>query len=185
MTQTKSFTNVEVKSASKGTVSAVFSTFNVIDHDGDVTLPSAITNGAAVVISAYGHGSHQGALPVGKGLIRTTSTEAILEGQFFLQTSAGRETFEVVKELGELAEWSYSLHDVVAKTGEWGGRVAQILHSIRVKEVSPVLIGAGISTRTLAAKSATSTPADVHEIATAHRIRVGMQTLSARYPNHP
>jgi hypothetical protein len=183
VTQTKSF-NVAVKSASKGTVSAVFSTFNVVDLDGDVTLPGAITNGAPVVISAYGHGSHQGALPVGKGVIRTTSSEAILEGQFFLNTTAGRETFEVVKELGELGEWSYSLHDVVSKTGEWGGRIAQILESIRVKEVSPVLLGAGLGTRTLAAKSAgSSTPADIRDIATQHRIRTGMQTLATRYPN--
>ena len=148
----KTITGIEVKSADKGTVSAVFSTFNVIDKDGDVTLPGAIADGAEVVISAYGHQSHYGALPVGKGVIRTTETQAILDGTFFLNTTAGRDTFEVVKELGPLGEWSYSLHDVVSKTGEMAGQRANFLESIFVKEVSPVLIGAGVGTTTLSTK---------------------------------
>lgn len=152
----KTISGFTVKSAEKGEVEAVFSTFNVIDKDGDVTLPGAIKDGAEVVISAYGHQSHYGALPVGKGVIRTTDTEAILNGTFFLNTTAGRETFEVVKELGALGEWSYSLHDIVSKSGEVEGRPVNYLESIFVKEVSPVLIGAGVNTRTLAAKGLTS-----------------------------
>jgi hypothetical protein len=148
----KTITGFTVKSAEKGEVEAVFSTFNVIDKDGDVTLPGAIKDGAEVVISAYGHQSHYGALPIGKGVIRTTETEATLQGKFFLNTTAGRDTFEVVKELGPLGEWSYSLHDVVSKAGEINGQRVNFLESIFVKEVSPVLIGAGVNTRTLIAK---------------------------------
>lgn len=148
----KTIGGVTVKSAEKGEVSAVFSTFNVIDKDGDVTLPGAIPDGLEVVISAYGHQSHFGALPAGKGIIRTTETEAILEGQFFMATEAGRDTFEVVKELGGLGEWSYSLHDVKSHYGEFDGQQANFLESIFVKEVSPVLRGAGVNTRTLVAK---------------------------------
>lgn len=149
----KTFHDVRVKDADKGLVEAVFSTFNVLDSDGDITLPGAIKDGAEVVISAYGHQSHWGSLPVGKGRIRTTDTEAILEGQFFLDTTGGRETFAVVKELGPLGEWSYSLHDVTSKSGEIDGRRVNYLESIGlIKEVSPVLMGAGVNTRTLAAK---------------------------------
>ncbi|MCF6376906.1 hypothetical protein L2K70_04760 [Nocardioides KLBMP 9356] len=148
----KTITGFTVKSADKGEVEAVFSTFNVIDKDGDVTLPGAIKDGAEVVVSAYGHQSHYGALPVGKGVIRTTETEAKAELKFFLNTTAGRETFEVVKELGPLGEWSYSLHDVISKAGEINGQRVNFLESIFVKEVSPVLIGAGVNTRTLVAK---------------------------------
>lgn len=148
----KTITGFTVKSAEKGTVEAVFSTFNAIDKDGDVTLPGAIKDGAEVVISAYGHQSHYGALPVGKGTIKATETEATLQGKFFLNTTAGRDTFEVVKELGPLGEWSYSLHDVVSKAGEINGQRVNFLESIFVKEVSPVLIGAGVNTRTLVAK---------------------------------
>lgn len=149
----KTFSGVTVKDADKGQVSAVFSTFDVVDKDGDLTLPGAIKDGTEVVISAYGHQSHYGQLPVGKGVIRTTKTEAILDGQFFLNTTAGRETFEVVKELGPLGEWSYSLHDVTRKSSEVDGRYVSIIEDIAlIKEVSPVLIGAGVNTRTLVAK---------------------------------
>lgn len=154
MSTHKTLAGVTVKSIDQGEVSAVFSTFNVIDKDGDVTLPGAIKNGTEVVISAYGHESWRGLLPVGKGVIRTTTREAILEGRFFLETTAGRETFETVKQLGDLQEWSYSLSDVDAYSGEFGGRPAQFLRSITVKEVSPVLVGAGVDTRTLATKAA-------------------------------
>lgn len=152
----KTFTGLTVKAADKGEVSAVFSTFNVKDHDGDVTLPGAISDGAQVVISAYGHRSHYGALPAGKGIIRTTDTEAILEGRFFMNTAHGRDTFEVVKELAEEQEWSYSLHDVKSHYGEFGGEPANFLDYIRIKEVSPVLLGAGINTRTLGTKGVDS-----------------------------
>jgi len=152
----KTLRDVVVKSADKGEVSAVFSTFNVIDKDGDVTLPGAIRDGTEVVISAYGHTSHGemgGKLPVGKGVIRTTESEAIMHGRFFLNTTDGRETFEVVKELGPLGEWSYDLTNVKSYLGELDGQRAQFLESISVKEVSPVLIGSGVNTRTLSVKS--------------------------------
>lgn len=149
----KTLQRFEVKDAVKGEVSAVFSTYNVIDKDGDVTLPGAIKDGTEVVISAYGHKSWEGLLPVGKGVIRATDTEAILEGQFFLSTTAGRETFEVVKELGKKQEWSYSLQNVTAEQGELEGQPVRFIKSVgTIKEVSPVLVGAGVNTRTLATK---------------------------------
>lgn len=160
---TKTMSGVTVKDADKGLVSAVFSTFgtledaiagkDVIDKDADITLPGAIKDGMEVVISAYQHQSHYGALPVGKGVIRTTNAEAIIDAQFFLSTAAGRDTFEVVKELGPLQEWSYSLHNVVRKSAEVNGRPVSVIEEIGlIKEVSPVLIGAGVQTRTLVAK---------------------------------
>lgn len=153
MQKQKTLQGVTVKDADQGIVEAVFSTFNVVDKDGDITLPGAIKDGTEVVISAYGHRSHWGELPVGKGVIRTSKTEAILEGQFFMNTDGGRETFEVVKELGPLGEWSYSLHDVKSRSGEIDGQSVNYLEEIgHIKEVSPVLIGAGVNTRTLVAK---------------------------------
>lgn len=150
---TKTISGVEVKDAEKGTVSAVFSTFDVVDKDGDLTLPGAIKDGMEVVISAYQHQSHYGALPVGKGVIRTTKTEALLDGQFFLDTAHGADTFKTVKNLGPLQEWSYSLHNVTRKSSEIDGQMVSIIEDIGlIKEVSPVLIGAGVQTRTLVAK---------------------------------
>lgn len=150
---TKHLRGVEVKDADKGEVTAVFSTFNVIDLDGDVTLPGAFEDGTPVRISAFGHASWGSALPVGKGVIRATDTEAVLEGRFFLNTSHGRDTFEVVKEMGEMQEWSYSVEPTKHSFGEFDGRRVQFLEKLKgPHEVSPVLAGAGINTRTLAVK---------------------------------
>jgi len=150
---TKSF-NVTIKNADRGEITAVFSTFNVIDSDGDVTLPGAFEDGVEVPISAYGHTSWQGALPVGKARIRQTDTQAILEGQFFMETQAGRDTFTVVKELGDLGQWSYGFDIVKHSFGEFEGRQVRFLERVKVHEVSPVLVGAGVGVRTLVAKAA-------------------------------
>jgi len=176
----KSLRGIAVKNADKGEVTAVFSTFNVVDKDGDVTLPGAIPDGAEVVISSYGHTSHGGVLPVGKGVIRTTDTEAMLHGQFFLDTTAGRETFEVVKQLGPLQEWSYSLNDVKSHLGEFDGKHVQFLESIFVKEVSPVLIGAGENTRTLAVKAAKNRDAETPMSEYTRAIRPHKAAVTAR-----
>jgi hypothetical protein len=158
----KQLSRVEIKDAAKGDVSAVFSTFNVRDSDGDVTLPGAFEEGAPVVISSYNHTSWGGNRPVGKGKIRTTKSEAILDGRFFMDTVDGRETFEVVKGLAEssLGEWSYGFDIEEAESGTFDGDEVQFLKRLKVFEVSPVLRGAGINTRTLAVKALTG-PAEL------------------------
>jgi hypothetical protein len=151
----KSLSRVEIKSADKGEVSAVFATFNVKDSDGDVTLPGAFTDGAPVVISAYNHGSWGGSLPVGKGKIRLTKAEAIMDGQFFMDTPDGRNTFTIVKALAEsgLGDWSYGYNIIDGEHGTFDGEDVQFLKRLDVYETSPVLKGAGVNTRTLATKA--------------------------------
>ena len=144
---------VEVKDAAAGLVEAVIATYNVIDSDRDVTPPGAFTDGEQVLISAFGHQSWSGALPVGKGVIRSTDTEARLDGRFFMETAAGADTFRVVKELGELGQWSYGYDAVKYSYGEQDGQRVRFLEQLKVHEVSPVLIGAGVGTRTVSAKS--------------------------------
>lgn len=145
---------VEVKDAAQGLVTAVFCTFDVIDLDGDVIMKEAIPDGAPVRISAYNHESWNGAMPVGKGIIRTTATEAILEGQFFLNTTHGHDAFEVVKQMGDLQEWSWGFDIDDAEPATVDGRTVRRIKRTVVHEVSPVLLGAGLHTRTLATKGA-------------------------------
>ncbi|MDI9885910.1 HK97 family phage prohead protease [Streptomyces sp. HNM0645] len=151
---TKTLRGVEIKDESKGEVTAVFATLGVRDHDGDFTRDGAFTDGAPVRISAYGHKSWDGLLPVGKGVIRIKGKKAILEGQFFMSTTHGRDTFETVKELSEagLQEWSYGFDINEYSFGEEKGQQVRYLDRVTVHEVSPVLLGAGIGTRTLSAK---------------------------------
>lgn len=141
------------KAASNGEVTAIFARLNVVDADQDVTLPGAFQQGAPTVISAYGHKSWEGALPVGKGEISTSGDLAILTGQFFMSTQPGRDTFETVRELGPLGQWSYGYDAPEVGYGEWSdGQQVRYLKRLIVHEVSPTLRGSGVRTMTLSAK---------------------------------
>lgn len=136
----------------EGAFRATFAHFNQYDKDGDVTLPGAFTNGQQVRIARWGH--NWADLPVGKGTIHTNGQRAWVDGQFFTETQAGRETYLTVKALGDLQEWSYGFAIEEHSFGDFEGREARFLRKLNVFEVSPVMIGAGNDTRTERIKSA-------------------------------
>jgi HK97 family phage prohead protease len=146
--KTKTFrAAMEIKANGQpGEFRAVFSTFNVIDHDGDVTLPGAFKDNAAVRISYWGHRWQD--LPVGRGVIHQDEKQAWVDGVFFLETQAGKETYLTVKGLGDLQEWSYGYDILNSELGKQDGQDVRFLKALEVPEVSPVLLGAGIDTRT-------------------------------------
>lgn len=152
---TKTLHRVQIKDADRGVVEAVFATFNTVDKDGDVTLAGAFTDGATVPVSAYGHTSWEGRLPVGYATIRQTDAEAVATAQFLMDTQHGADTFRTVKSLHQrgLGEWSYGYEPAEFHFGEVDGRRVRFLSRQQVFEVSPVLVGAGVGTRTLSAKA--------------------------------
>jgi hypothetical protein len=142
----------------KGIVTAVFSTFNTIDMHGDWTPPDAMEEGAKFVVSQYGHSAYAGELPAGDGYIKLTRKEARAVCQFYMDTPHGKATFRTVKRLHEsgLGEWSYGYEPTEYHFEEKQGRMCCVLDKIKVFEVSPVLRGAGVNTRTIDAKSGAS-----------------------------
>jgi hypothetical protein len=151
--KTKSLADVKIVDAAKGEVKAIFATLNVKDHDGDVTLPGAFAKGEKVRVSAYNHASWgPGMLPVGKGVIREDGDTAVADLKFFMDTQIGRDHFTIVKELEDLGEWSYGYDILDAEPGKKDGEEVQFLKKLKVHEVSPVLLGAGLGTRTVSAK---------------------------------
>ncbi len=162
----------DFKMSSDGKFSALVAPFLSVDKQGDVTLPGAFGAGQPILISAYGHGSWgagAAVLPVGKGIIRDEGTlGGVVEGQFNLNTFAGKETYETVKFSAELQEWSYSLPKIdsemmtlvelrqagfnVMANGASDTEQLRVLKRITVNEASPVLMGAGNGTRTLSIK---------------------------------
>jgi hypothetical protein len=156
--QHKSFTGIEFKKDKPGSFTARIATLNVIDKDGDVTLPGAFPEGKEILISAYQHGSWLGGLPVGKGMIHADDKEAVVEGQFNLNTETGKEHYETVKFSPELTEWSYGFSILeLEENSDWNKNkdVLRVLKRLDVFEASPVLRGAGENTTTLAIKSDT------------------------------
>lgn len=171
-----------VKAGDRGEVEAIIARFRSVDHDGDWTLPGAFEDGAPVVIGGYGHQSWAGALPVGRGVLRATSTDARIVGQFWLDTEAGREHFRIAKHLGALGEWSYSyrpleLGELTPELRSLG--VRRVLKRVAVDEVSLVLRGAGVGTQTVSVKCTDCAARErVDQIASARRELARFHRLS-------
>ncbi|GGV64525.1 HK97 family phage prohead protease [Streptomyces massasporeus] len=156
--------DVELKSTgTRGEVLAAFSIFNEVDSDADVVLPEAIPHGIEVPMSAFNHKSWEGALPVGKGVVSVDSRRATFTAKFF-DTTGGRDTYETLRQLGPLAQWSWGFDVTESERGTFEGRRVRFIKRVRLYEVSPVLVGANQNTRTLAIKSADATRADLLRI---------------------
>lgn len=134
-----------------GEFSATFAYFNVVDKMGDVTLPGAIPNGKSVAIAQWKHKWDDP--PAGRGVIHADESKAWVEGKFNLKTSYGRDTYEVVRDMAELQQWSYGYRPVDKYFGMKDDRKVRFLKTLDVFEVSPVLIGAGNGTKTDSIKS--------------------------------
>lgn len=190
----KTFSGFDLKDASKGEVSARIATLNVKDHDGDVVLPGFFPEESQVVISAYGHQTWQGALPVGRGTVRPEGDAAIFDGKFFMDTSQGRDTFLTVKQVADLQEWSWG-YDVLpgaAKKGEKDGEQVRFLGPLedgsaggKIHEVSPVLVGASVGTGTLSIKGRKILDSELEEeLSAAGTARYGSATAYVWLADH-
>lgn len=153
--RTKGIVFKEDEGGEPGEFKAAFAQLNVVDHDGDVTVPGAFMDGQQVRISYWGHRWQD--LPVGRGEIHADGQWAWVDGKFFLNTEAGRETYQTVKELGDLQEWSYGFDVNAAEPGVFDGQQVNFLKALTVYEVSPVMLGAGIGTHTVAIKAVKGT----------------------------
>lgn len=157
----KAFRGFAIKDADRGEIEAVVATLNVVDKDGDIIRKGALGGSAAVTMSAWGHDAIFGATPAGKGTLVEEKSQLRFAGRVFLSTTNGRETFEVLKEMGEDQEWSFGFRvtgwevpsDEEKKAGAW-----RVITKMEAFEVSPVLVGAGVNTRTTSIKQADGDP---------------------------
>lgn len=140
-----------------GEFRATFATLNVIDLDQDVTVPGAFEEGQEVIVEPW---NHSWDLPAGKGAIHADDSKAWIDGVFFLDTEAGRENYRTVKNLGSLAQWSYTFKVESASHGEFESQDVQFLEKLDTIGVSPVTRGAGLETRTELIKSSRINPAE-------------------------
>jgi hypothetical protein len=156
-TALKVFRGFTIKDADKGEVAADVCTLGVVDKDGDIVRRGALAGKAPVVMSAWGHDAMYGQRPAGKGTLVESGNRLHFEGRVFLNTTGGRETFEVLKEMGEDQEWSFGFRvtgweepsEDERKAGAW-----RVITKMDAFEVSPVLIGAGVDTGTTRIKAA-------------------------------
>jgi HK97 family phage prohead protease len=131
-----------------GAIEAVFSTFNVIDRGGDIVLPGAIEHGKEVGMVW----AHDWSKIVGKGTTEVTPERAVYKGQFFLDTTAGMDAYRTVKNMGALQAFSWGFLIKDAAYEQRDGEAVRLIKSTEMFEVSPVLVGEGRGTGTLALK---------------------------------
>ena len=148
--------DIELKDDS-GQVEAVFSIFNSLDSDGDVVMPGAVKSGFKnnQVPMVW---SHKWDMPIGKGTINQDNDKAIFKGEFFMDTESGKEAYNLVKNMGDMQQWSfgYKVNDSEFAKADGQDSDARYLKDLTVYEVSPVLVGANQDTYTLAIKSNTA-----------------------------
>ena len=159
--------DIELKDESDQ-VEAVFSLFNSIDSDGDVVMPGAVKSGFKnnQVPMVW---SHKWDMPIGKGTITQDDSKAVFKGEFFMDTESGKEAYNLVKNMGDMQQWSfgYKVNDSEydkAKDKEGKTTNARYLKDLTVYEVSPVLVGANQDTYTLAIKSNTELLKEIAEV---------------------
>lgn len=162
---------MSIKAVGEGKATVVFATMEAWDKDGEWTEQGAFGEQIAKIA-----GAHDWRVPgLGKATIRESGNDAIAELEFNLDIHAAKDWFTALKyEFDNRipSEFSYGFDVTAEEYGERDGRKGRILKALKVHEVSPVMIGAGVNTRTLAAKGAGMTMDEQEEIALDYLDRV-------------
>jgi len=126
-------------------IEAVFSLFDTIDSDNDVTKSNALRSGYTgnKVPLVW---NHDWSKVIGRGIIETDNQKAVFKG-YFLNTEAGKEAYETVKAMQDMQQFSYGFQVMKSSKGKHidskGEEVpVRVLEDVKVWEVSPVLVGA-------------------------------------------
>jgi len=143
-----SFKNAPIELKEEGDkryIEAVFSLFDTIDSDNDVTKANALRSGYSgnKVPLVW---NHDWSKVIGRGIIETDNQKAVFKG-YFLDTEAGKEAYETVKAMQDMQQFSYGFQVMKSSKGTHidskGEEVpVRVLEDVKVWEVSPVLVGA-------------------------------------------
>ncbi len=124
---------------------AVFSLFDTVDSDNDVTKAGALRSGYVgnKVPLVW---NHDWSKVIGRGVIESDNQKAVFKG-YFLNTEAGKEAYETVKAMRDMQQFSYGFQVLKSEEGTHidskGEEVpVRVLEDVKVWEVSPVLVGA-------------------------------------------
>lgn len=135
-----------------GTGLARIATLSAVDSDGDTYARGAFGEQQVKVLPAH----DSMAVPIGRARVFEREDEALAEFRLNLDTAAGREWHAALKfdfESGQpLQEWSYGFRIVDSSTEVRDGQRVRVLKKLKVHEISPVVLGAGVGTATLALK---------------------------------
>ncbi len=153
----KSLTIETVDEAGKGR--ARIAQLSAIDSDGDTYQPGAFSwaEGGGQWCSILPAHDRR-AMPLGKAWVFEEGDWALADFYLNLETAAGRDWHATLKfDLAKgkpVQEWSYGFQVLDADHQQRGYEWQRKLKQLKLDEISPVLRGAGVGTRTLSIKSA-------------------------------
>lgn len=165
-----------LRKAEQGELEAVFAfTGGEPDLDNDITLPGAFDwKRQECVLEPWNH--NYGELPVGKGtIVEEADGRVVFKGRVFTQTTSGRDHWHALKELGPLAQWSYSFQILSSRPGKHRGQPVRYLEKLAVSGVGPVTRAAQPASYTASVKSRRGTRALLAEIDALHTRLLDMQ----------
>lgn len=145
---------IEIKQLdAEGSGLARIATLSAVDADGDTYAPGAFGEQHVKVLPAH----DTMAVPLGRARLYEEGDEALADFQLNLATTAGKDWHAALKfdfDSGRpLQEWSYGFRVIEADTETRDGERVRVLKKLKVHEISPVVLGAGAGTGTLAMKS--------------------------------
>tara|TARA_R100000773_G_scaffold392_1_gene699 strand:- start:2569 stop:3627 length:1059 start_codon:yes stop_codon:yes gene_type:complete len=123
---------------------AVFSLFDKVDSDNDITVSGALKSGyeGNKVPLVW---NHDWSKVIGRGVIESDNEKAVFKG-YFLNTESGKEAYETVKQMRDMQQFSYGFQvldsETSTATDSKGEEIpVRVLKDVKVWEVSPVLVG--------------------------------------------
>lgn len=139
-----------------GSGTAQIATIGVKDHDGDIMLPGAFTEGQTITIQPSHNWMH---VPLGKGTIRIDGIKVLVDFKLNIESASGKEWHSWLKfDLQNgvpIQEWSWGWESNTLKfrLETIDGESVRLFEKVNVIEASPVLRGAGTETGTVAIKT--------------------------------
>jgi hypothetical protein len=133
-----------LKDGDVGEFEAVFSTFDVVDLDGDIVRRSAITEGQKIPL-LWGHDFSSP--PIATGIVHTTDKHAVVRGSF-IDSTAGRDAHATVKATAGIQELSWGFQITESNHVAIDGKTHREITGSDQYEASFVLRGAAGAGRT-------------------------------------
>lgn len=155
MTIERKTIGTEIKLDEAGKFDAAIATFDVIDSDSDIIEHGAFGGAFASVLPAHDSGS----VPLGKVQVQERGELAVAVGGFNLDIEKARDWSSALKfDLANppaVQEWSwgFTIPEGGSKLETIDGEDVRVISKVNLFEVSPVLRGASVGTRTLSAKA--------------------------------
>lgn len=141
---------VELKQASTCKLEAVIATLNAVDSDNDLLLPGSF--GEQTVPFLWSH--RQDMLPLGKARVREVGDQVVAEVEVLDQPTCDWLKLDFATDPRQQYSWGFLVPEGGATRETIDGQDVRVISAVELLEVSGVLRGASVGTRTVGVKSA-------------------------------